>query len=86
MYSLSQNYPNPFNPTTEITFVLPKAGNVTLTVFNMLGQKVATLINDSQSSGVHTVKFNATNLSSGTYFYRLEAGTTTLVKKMMLLK
>ena len=86
VYSLSQNYPNPFNPTTEITFVLPKAGNVTLTVFNMLGQKVATLINGSQASGVHSVTFNATNLSSGTYFYRLESGSTTLVKKMMLLK
>ena len=85
-YSLSQNYPNPFNPTTKIMFTLPKASIVKLTVFNVLGQKVATLVDGNMSAGSQVVSFNANNLSSGAYFYRLEAGTFTAVKKMLLMK
>ena len=85
-YSLTQNYPNPFNPTTQITFNLPKAGNVTLTVYNTLGQQVATLVNGSLGVGSHTVTFNANNLASGVYFYRLNAAAYSSTMKMMLLK
>ena len=85
-YSLTQNYPNPFNPTTQITFNIPKAGNVTLTVYNTLGQQVATLVNGSLGVGSHTVTFNANNLASGVYFYRLNAGSYSATLKMMLLK
>lgn len=86
VYALSQNYPNPFNPSTRIQFSLPKASNVTLKVFNMLGQEVATLVSGSLSAGDHDVTFNAKNLASGLYFYRLTADQFTSVKKMMLLK
>ena len=85
-YSLTQNYPNPFNPTTQISFTLPKAGNVSLTVYNTLGQKVATLVNGNLAAGSHTVSFNANNLASGVYFYRLSAGSYASTMKMMLLK
>jgi len=86
VYSLSQNYPNPFNPSTKIEFALPKQSTVTLKVFNILGQEVATLVNSTLASGNHTVNFDARTLASGLYFYRLEAGTFTSIKKMMLLK
>ncbi len=85
-YSLSQNYPNPFNPTTNIRFKLPEASNVQLTVYNLLGQKVATLINNRMSAGVHVVQFDASHLASGLYFYRLKAGSFVMNKKMMLIK
>ena len=85
-YSLAQNYPNPFNPTTQISFTLPKASPVKLTVFNVLGQKVATVVDGNLSVGSHVVTFNANILSSGAYFYRLEAGTFTAVKKMLVMK
>ncbi|WP_246075316.1 T9SS type A sorting domain-containing protein [Gracilimonas mengyeensis] len=86
-FSLEQNYPNPFNPTTNIAFTLPKAAEVNLTIFNILGQKVATLVNAKKyASGNHKVQFDASSLSSGMYVYRLEAGSYISTKKMMLIK
>ena len=85
-YRLKQNYPNPFNPATTIEFSLPKSGNVTLKVFNVLGKEVATLINGQVESGKHKVNFDASNLNSGVYFYRIDAGNFIDTKKMILLK
>jgi len=85
-YTLDQNFPNPFNPTTNINFTLANSGNVKLTVFNVLGQEVATLLNGYKSAGSYTVDFNASTLSSGVYFYALTAGSFTDVKKMVLMK
>ena len=85
-YSLEQNYPNPFNPVSSISFVLPVAGQVTLTVFNMLGQEVAVLVNEVQGPGYKTVSFDASNLPSGVYTYRITAGTFTDAKKMLLIR
>ncbi|RPI13584.1 MAG: T9SS C-terminal target domain-containing protein [Ignavibacteriae bacterium] len=85
-YSLSQNYPNPFNPSTTIAFTLPKAGNVKLEVFDVLGRNVGTLINEFRTSGNHTINFNASSLSSGVYFYTITAGDFTATKKMLLIK
>jgi len=85
-YRLSQNYPNPFNPSTQITFTLAKSERVKLSVYNLLGKEVAVLVNGMRASGPQTVTFNAKNLASGVYFYKLEAGSTVLSKKMLLLK
>jgi hypothetical protein len=85
-FTLSQNYPNPFNPTTTIDFALPKAAYVKLSVFNVLGQKVAALVNAHMNAGQQSVVFDASKLSSGVYFYKLEAGDFRSIKKMMLLK
>ncbi len=85
-YSLSQNYPNPFNPTTQIDFSIPVSGLVTLKVYNILGQEVATLMNGEMKAGNYRVEFSTDNLSSGTYFYKLTAGSFTSVKKMLLLR
>jgi hypothetical protein len=85
-FSLEQNYPNPFNPSTKITYNLAKSGPTSLSVFNVLGQKVATLVSAHEIAGAHEVTFDASRLASGMYFYRLESGTFTAVKKMMLLK
>lgn len=85
-YDLSQNYPNPFNPTTQINFSIPKQSVVTLKIYDVLGKEVATLINESKAAGFYTVDFNASSLSSGAYFYRLEAGNFTDIKRMMLIK
>lgn len=86
-YSLQQNYPNPFNPATTINFSLAKVSAVRLTVFNILGQKVATLVNNALlQAGNHSVLFDAGRLATGAYFYRIEAGEFTSIKKMMLLK
>ena len=85
-YSLEQNYPNPFNPSTTIQFALPKAADVKLTVYNAIGQVVAELVNARFDGGYHRVNFDASNISSGIYFYRLEAGDFNNVQKMILLK
>ena len=85
-YVLSQNYPNPFNPTTRINYSVPASGQVKLTVYNALGQQVATLVNGVRSAGEYTVSWNAANMASGIYFYRLEIGSTILMKKMILMK
>ncbi len=86
-YELNQNYPNPFNPTTKINYQLSAAGNVKLAVYNALGQKVQTLLEANQTAGSHTVTFDAANLSSGIYYYRLETGSGwSQIKKMVLMK
>ena len=86
IYSLSQNYPNPFNPSTNINFTLPKISKVVLKIYNVLGQEVATLVNQELSAGKYNYEFNATNMSSGIYIYRLQAGDNVFIKKMTLLK
>ena len=85
-YSLAQNYPNPFNPSTTIRYGLPQRSHVTLTVFNTLGQQVAELVNREMEPGYHEVKFDASGLASGMYFYRLQAGTYVQTRKLLLLK
>ena len=85
-FALSQNYPNPFNPSTTINYSLPESGNVTLKIFDILGQEVATLVNKKQIQGNYEVKFNAGELSSGIYFYRLKTDNFSKTNKMMLLK
>ena len=85
-YSLSQNYPNPFNPSTIIKYSVPKQQLVTLKIYNMLGQEVATLVNNQQNAGNYEVTFNADRLASGIYFYTLNAGSFVSTKKMILLK
>jgi len=85
-YRLNQNYPNPFNPSTEISFSLAKSEKVKLTVYNLLGKEVAVLVNGTRNAGSQSVTFDAKNLCSGVYFYKLEAGSTVLSKKMLLLK
>jgi hypothetical protein len=85
-FILNQNYPNPFNPTTNIKYSITKSGLVTLKIYNVLGQEVATLVNQDQRPGNYVVDFNASNLASGVYMYRLESGNYSLTKKMVLLK
>ena len=85
-YNLSQNYPNPFNPSTIINFSIPKESMVTLKIYNILGQEVKTLVNDSKAPGNYSVSFNASSLSSGIYLYTIRAGNFFQVKKMLLLK
>ncbi|MGA7721862.1 MAG: T9SS type A sorting domain-containing protein [Ignavibacteriaceae bacterium] len=85
-YLLLQNYPNPFNPGTNISFALEKSSNVMLTVYNILGQQVATVVNGFMKAGNYTYRFDAGKLASGVYFYRIEAGEFVSVKKMILLK
>ena len=85
-YSLSQNYPNPFNPTTVISYQLPTFSNVILKVYDVLGREVGTLVNERQIAGSHSATFNASRLSSGVYFYRLQAGSYNATKKLLLMK
>lgn len=85
-YSLLRSYPNPFNPTTTISFSIPHSGYTTLKIFNTLGQEITTLVSDNLPPGAHSARWNATNVPSGVYFYRLQAGTFTETKKLLLLR
>ncbi len=85
-FSLEQNYPNPFNPSTTIRYSIAKSEHVKLIVYDVLGRKVATLVDEIQNPGIYNVTFNASNLSSGVYFYRIEAGMYSDTKRMVLLK
>lgn len=85
-FQLLENFPNPFNPQTMIRFSLPEDTKVTLKVFNVLGQEVARLVDGGLSAGMHQVAFDATRLPSGMYLYKLEAGTSTLTNRMLLIR
>ncbi len=85
-YELSQNYPNPFNPSTKIRFQVPKTGFVTLKIYNTLGKEIATLVNEEKQPGNYEITWNASNLPSGIYFYRITTGNFLDTKKMLLLK
>ena len=85
-YYMAQNYPNPFNPVTRITYALPNDGFVTLKIFDILGREVATIVNEVKTAGYYTVDFDASRLSSGIYFYKLQSGTFTAVKRMVLVR
>lgn len=86
VFALGQNFPNPFNPTTTINYSVPQTGTVTLKVYNILGQEVATLFSGVQQIGNHTAVFDGSRFASGVYFYRLEAGNNTMTKKLVLMK
>ena len=85
-YSLNQNYPNPFNPTTTISYSIKSAGDVTLKVYDMLGTEVASLVNEVKEAGNYSIEFNAAELPSGIYVYRLASGNFMETKKLVLLK
>ena len=85
-FKLEQNYPNPFNPNTTIKYSIPERSDVTLKVYDMLGEEVASLVNESKDKGSYEINFDASKLSSGMYVYRLNAGDLTISKKMMLIK
>lgn len=85
-YSISQNYPNPFNPITKINYELPITNNVSIKVYDVLGKQVKTLVNEKQNAGSYSVDFNGVNLPSGVYFYRLESGEFSDIKRMILVK
>lgn len=85
-FRLKQNYPNPFNPSTVISYNLPKASPVSLEIYNTSGQLISTLVNRTQNAGLHNVTFNAEGLNSGVYFYKLNAGSSSITKKMLLIK
>ncbi len=86
VFSLSQNYPNPFNPSTVIKFSIPKTSMVNLTVYDVLGREVMTLVNDVMQPGEYNALFDASSLSSGVYFYTINAGDFADTKKMLLVK
>ena len=85
-FKLEQNYPNPFNPSTSIKYQVPELSFVTIKVYDVLGNDVATLVNEEKPVGNHQIEFNAANLPSGIYFYRLQAGDYIETKKMVLMK
>jgi hypothetical protein len=85
-YILDQNYPNPFNPATSINYYVPKESHISLVVYDVLGKEVKVLVNGEETAGYHRIEFDASELPSGIYFYRLQAGTFMAVKKMILLK
>jgi hypothetical protein len=85
-FALSQNYPNPFNASTTIQYALPEPSDITVEIYDILGRKIETLIHGEQSAGYHQIIWNADDQSSGTYFYRIQAGDYTETKKMALLR
>ncbi|MBI1932431.1 MAG: T9SS type A sorting domain-containing protein [Ignavibacteriales bacterium] len=85
-FSLSQNYPNPFNPTTTISYQLPEKSIVTLKVYDILGREIAELVNETKDAGNHEATFDASNLSSGIYYYQIKAGDFVQSKKILLIK
>jgi len=85
-YSLSQNYPNPFNPSTTIRYELPSRTDVVLKIFDLLGQEVATLVDEEKTAGRYEVLWHAARTASGVYFYRLQSGEFVETKKLVLLK
>jgi len=85
-FLLEQNYPNPFNPLTKIKYSLSKSANVKIEVYNLLGQKVAVLINGEKPAGYHEISFNASSLSSGMYIYKLKSGSFEQSRKMILIR
>lgn len=85
-FTLNQNYPNPFNPSTVISYSITSPSDVKLTVYDVLGNQITELVNGFQSPGTHSINFNADGLSSGVYFYKLQAGNLVSVKQMMLIK
>jgi len=85
-FQLLQNYPNPFNPSTKIIYQIEKEGNVLLEVFNIMGERIITLVDEYQHAGIHKFNFNASGLSSGIYYYRITSNNLTMVKKMIFLK
>jgi hypothetical protein len=85
-YALLQNFPNPFNPTTVVRYEVPVAGNVQLTVYDVLGREVATLVNETEPAGIHEVRFDAVGLASGVYLYRMQAGGFVQTRSMMLMR
>jgi hypothetical protein len=85
-YFLNQNYPNPFNPVTKIKYGLPKSGKVKIEIYNIIGQKVAKLLNEFKPAGYHEISFDGSNLPSGVYFYRIQTKGFNSVKKMILIK
>jgi hypothetical protein len=85
-YVLRQNYPNPFNPSTTIKFELPRTSQVNLAVYDILGRQVSVLVNEKRDAGVHEVRFDGSNLASGVYFYRIQAGDFVQTRKLLLLR
>ena len=85
-FALSQNYPNPFNPTTNIEFRIANFGFVSLKIFDVLGREISTLVSEMRAPGAYTVRWDASSVSSGVYFYKLEAGDFTQTRKLVLLK
>jgi hypothetical protein len=85
-FALQQNFPNPYNPATTITYSLPIKAQVELVIYNALGESITRLVNEEKEAGKYSVKFDATNLPSGIYFYKLQAGSFVETKKMVLMK
>ena len=85
-FSLEQNYPNPFNPSTKIKYSVTQSSNVVLKIYDVLGNEVATLVNEEKPAGSYEVEFNPSSLTSGVYFYKLQAGSFVDTKKMILQK
>ncbi|TVQ16542.1 MAG: T9SS C-terminal target domain-containing protein [Balneolaceae bacterium] len=85
-FSLGQNYPNPFNPSTVIRYRIPESTGVRLDVYDILGRRVVSLVNEQLAAGEHTAVFDGSRLASGVYLYRLQAGNRTMVRKMLLVK
>ena len=85
-FSLSQNFPNPFNPSTKINWQMPARSQVTLKVYDVLGNEIASLVNEEKEAGYHSIDFNASDFPSGVYFYKLTAGNFISIRKMLLLR